>query len=517
VLTVSVAICDPNLNMWKNFLESLKKFAPEMKQLIIIDNASEDRSGWVWIAKDIFKDSEVEICTVLNDINVGFGRAHNEALKLATQPYFAVVNDDVEFFENWTTDMLKILKEDHTIGQVGMGEGVFNTLDMGMNATYTDTDSPEYVEGSCFIVPTDIARFFGLFDPVYEMGYCEDTDLSFRLREAGFLTKSIKKQWLHYRAFTSKKLKEKYDLGGYQTKNRLLFRSRWIGYLLTKKFGMRTVIFCRTMSIGDVFLLMPVIKAWKEKNPNDAIVVMTLTPHAIEGREDIDGIVKVGTPLPCDVFMNFDYSYEKDFMKHIVDSYARIAGVEVKSKIAELMIPEQTYQDVDKFLQHVEGPFVVFELSDSWGGKQWPEYNYAELAERLQKDGFKIIGVGKTNFPRVVNCDINLVNCLDVFETSAVMSRAKFLVSNEGLLVHLAQSMFLPAVVMYGTTRPEYCNEPSDLLEYVVSPAACQGCRHTHQAGTSIYCERQFACMEMITVDMVYDACKRLIRRKVTI
>jgi ADP-heptose:LPS heptosyltransferase len=118
--------------------------------------------------------------------------------------------------------------------------------------------------------------------------------------------------------------------------------------------------------------------------------------------------------------------------------------------------------------------------------------------------------VGFTRQPRTVHCDLNLINLLDVQQTAIILSSAKLLISNEGLLVHLAQSLKLPAVVLYGTTKPEYCNEVSDRIEHVISPVVCQGCRHVKQAGTMILCPRQFICMDRITVDMVYDAYKRL-------
>jgi hypothetical protein len=39
----------------------------------------------------------------------------------------------------------------------------------------------------------------------------------------------------------------------------------------------------------------------------------------------------------------------------------------------------------------------------------------------------------------------------------------------------------------------------------------CRGCRHRFAAGTLIDCPRSFVCMEVITVDMVFDVFKEII------
>ena len=39
-LTASVAICNPDIELFRKFIASLKKYTPELAHLIIIDNAS---------------------------------------------------------------------------------------------------------------------------------------------------------------------------------------------------------------------------------------------------------------------------------------------------------------------------------------------------------------------------------------------------------------------------------------------------------------------------------------------
>ena len=110
----------------------------------------------------------------------------------------------------------------------------------------------------------------------------------------------------------------------------------------------------------------------------------------------------------------------------------------------------------------------------------------------MRGKGLKVVGVGTSKRPKTIECDLNYVNFLNVYETAAIMSRATSVIGHEGLIGHLAQAMELPAVLLYGITSPQYVNEKTDLLETVISPVACQGCRHVKQAGTSIVCSRNY-------------------------
>lgn len=506
-LTASVAICNPDPDIFNNFLISLMLHTPELAHLIIVDNASASKDH-IQRAQKIIAYSDVKVTVIHYEENVGFGRAHNRALKDVRTKYFAVLNDDIEFFEAWAGPMIEILEDNPQVAQVGPKREVCNGLTEQGKGYWQDTDAPEYCEGSCFIVRAALVRQNGLFDERYQYAYFEDTDLSLRLRRDGHLIKNVDIKWKHHRAVTSQKVD--IDLKGYHIANEFKFRQRWSSYLSGKRFS-RTIVIKRSASLGDVFLTTPVIEALKLKYPYSVILMMTDCPQTLHGHNDIDFFVPMNSPVFCDEFIDLDYSYEKDFTRHIVDAYAGIAGVKVQRKTGILFILPEDKDLVNALIPEDFGKFAVIDYSDTWGGKGWDKERYNELTALIRKDGYKIIGVGVGNkLGANYAPDINLVNALTPLQTGYLIYKSNIFIGHEGLLAHMAQASKTPAVVLYGCTTPELVNTMTSILKPVITPAACRGCRHRYAAGVGIFCSREFECMKMITVERVYEEFKSL-------
>jgi len=494
--------------MFKGMLESLKKFAPDMSQLIVYDNASknaEDLKKVVFSIMDYLSDDA--ILYILSDKNNGFGAAHNIALKSATGEYFAVVNDDIEFFSNWTTPMIEVLSSDNKIAQVNPKKNVCNCVDMLGHGYGIQTDEPEYCEGSCFMMRTELAKEFGLFDDIYEFGYFEDADLSLRLRKAGYKLRSVDIDWIHYRSVTSNKVD--IDLRGYYTNNEYKFKKRWNAYLFKKRFG-DFIVIRRTGANGDVFLVTPIIEALKQEYPDCAIGLMTKCPQSVLPNETIDIVLtEVYAPVVCSRFIDLDNVYERDFTVNIVDAYAREAGISLNGKCRRGIpyITEKHQAKIEKILPKDFGNFVAIDLSDSWKGKEWSLSNYGKLVEMITEDGMKVVSIGVIGgYTNYIKVDLDFVNMLDILETMALLYKTKIFIANEGLTVHMAQAVNTLTIALYGCTLPQYTNDiNSKSLFPVISPVKCVGCRHRPSAGNMIYCRRGYECMKRITPEMVFD------------
>jgi hypothetical protein len=164
MLTVSVAVVDPDLNVFLNLMKSLKQYTPEMTQLLIFDNGSRSKD-FVNVAEQHFgpplTDHKVKLEITHSDKNIGFAAAHNRNLSRAQGKYFAVLHDDVQFFDQWSTPMISLLEGNSKVAQAGPKTNVFNTLSGDKIGGWEATDSPEYCEGSCFIMPTSLAKNTG--------------------------------------------------------------------------------------------------------------------------------------------------------------------------------------------------------------------------------------------------------------------------------------------------------------------------------------------------------------------
>ncbi len=518
MLTVSVAVFNPNPEIFNNFLRSLKTYTPEMTQLLIFDNGS-DSKEFVDIVKKYFNDSttdnKVKLKITHNNKNIGFGRAHNQNLSFANNKFFAVLNDDIEFFENWASPMIKILDENQKVAQVGPKKNVFNTLKGDKIGQWEDTEEPEYCEAVCFIMQTSLAKKYHLFDEIYQYGYFEDMDLSLRLRKDGYSIRNADINWQHHRGTTTiRMIAENFDLPGYYILNEYNFKKRWNAYVMKGRFG-RTIVIKRAGDLEDVFLLTPVIEALREKEPDSVILLMTKTPESVQGCHDIDGYAGYNNPVPCDVLFDLDYSYEKDFRKHIVDAYSEITNVITRKKSGTLYIEKNDMEYVDNLLKDIHLP-VALDFSDAPDGKRWKRQNYVELGRKIKQAGFSIITVGKTSEQTAdyLDADLSLINVLSYQQTALTIAKSKLFIGTDGLLAHFAQSTRTPSIILYGCTLPEYVADISlSSLFPIVSPVACKGCRHRYAAGTIVACPRNFACMEVIKPDDVFEAFKEITAR----
>lgn len=510
MITVSVAILDPDLTLFYRFCQTLKETAPLVKQLIVVDNASEDKS-YRGILENLFP-GEFEV--IENAVNVGYGQAHNQAIHKATQPYFIVCNDDIEFFEeNWSERMVQILK-DPNVGQVGPINKVCNKWNGDCHGFGDpDTTDPDYIEGSLFMMRTELARRYGPFDSIYQYGYYEDGDLSLRLKKDGYVLKQIPINWEHHRAKTTNRIMLTTDVYGYQVLNRRIFESRWYSYVVAKKFG-RVIVVKREGSFGDVFLTGPVLRKLRELYPNDALVLMSKLYEPILIPDCVDAVTPMHEPIYADIFIDLDYAYERDFENiHIVKAYEREARKQLNDPDFRTHGLTGTFRSLlDKFpglgeiLPTDFDKYICVDVGDTWHMKKWPDAYYYQLIKRLRSNGRKVALVGLNPGPTAFDFDLNFCSVMNIEQTVYLLREARLYVGHEGLLGHICQSLSKDCVLLYTCTKPEFTGDQLlPTLHVLRTKAVCHGCRHIGPvAGTTISCPRNYACTKMISVDDVF-------------
>ena len=88
-----------NLDITKQFIDSLLASTEVPFRLIIIDNASSDGTREYLLS---LKDSEkCSLEVVLNDKNKGFVAGMNQGLRLSNAEYVFLVNNDLIFSKGW--------------------------------------------------------------------------------------------------------------------------------------------------------------------------------------------------------------------------------------------------------------------------------------------------------------------------------------------------------------------------------------------------------------------------------
>ncbi len=123
-------------------------------------------------------------CVVIkNPANMGFITPNNYALTQAKGKYFITLNDDATVPEGWLDKLEAPFLADPDCAISGPRGGCCS---LDENFIGFPGKRLEYIEGSCMMILSEYAREFGLFSTYLDFAYCEDADLSLRMRQLGF-------------------------------------------------------------------------------------------------------------------------------------------------------------------------------------------------------------------------------------------------------------------------------------------------------------------------------------------
>ena len=167
-------------------------------EVIVVDDASGDPE-----AAALARVRGIRLVT--NETNLGFLRTCNAAARIAAGRHLLFLNNDTEVLPGWLDPMVALLDDRADAGAVGsmllfpdgrLQEAGGIIWRDGTGWTFGRGDDPEkpkynyvrevdYASGASLLVRRALFHRLGGFDEAYAPAYCEDSDLAFRIREAG--------------------------------------------------------------------------------------------------------------------------------------------------------------------------------------------------------------------------------------------------------------------------------------------------------------------------------------------
>ena len=193
------------IELLKTFLPSVVKHSIEA-QIYLADNGSTDYSlAWV-------KENYSDIKIIENRYNHGFAGGYNVALANIAEPYYALLNTDVEVTENWLIPILETFKNNTKVAVIqpkikdyknkeyfeyaGAAGGyidnfgypfcrgrVFNSLEKD-KGQYNQETEIFWASGACFFIRKEVYRNLGGFDEDF-FAHQEEIDLCWRIQNQG--------------------------------------------------------------------------------------------------------------------------------------------------------------------------------------------------------------------------------------------------------------------------------------------------------------------------------------------
>ena len=256
----------------------------------ILEN-TQDVSYEIIIADDVSNDKTVDIQTIVNNIivvrnekNLRFLLNCNHAAKYAKGKYIHFLNNDTQVQAGWLSSLVQLIESDEKIGMVGSklvypdgrlqeaGGILWNDGSAWNYGNGADPAAPEYnyvkdadyISGASIMLSKALWNELGGFDEYFAPAYCEDSDLAFSVRKAGYrVVYQPKSVVVHFEGVSNGKDVSS-GLKAYQVENGKKLYDKWRNVLQTEHFN----------NAENVFIARD-----KSKNKKCILIVDHYVPH----------------------------------------------------------------------------------------------------------------------------------------------------------------------------------------------------------------------------------------------
>ena len=223
--------------------------------LVSILQYTNDVSYEVIIADDVSTDATEHLAEYTEGLvicrncsNQGFLRNCNQAARAARGEYLMFLNNDTQVTAGWLSSLVNLIESDGTIGMVGSklvypdgrlqeaggiiwsdGSGWnYGRLDHPDKPEYNYVKDVDYISGAAMLLSNRLWQQIGGFDTRFAPAYCEDSDLAFEVRKAGYrVVYQPRSKVIHFEGVSNGTDVEGSGLKRYQIANSKKLKEKW--------------------------------------------------------------------------------------------------------------------------------------------------------------------------------------------------------------------------------------------------------------------------------------------------
>ncbi|MBL0691172.1 MAG: glycosyltransferase family 9 protein [SAR324 cluster bacterium] len=199
-----------------------------------------------------------------------------------------------------------------------------------------------------------------------------------------------------------------------------------------------------------------------------------------------------------------------------LDILKKFTNTNKLNNLSEIFVDESIEQRLNqKISLNKINNYIVVTPGASCKLKQWPIENFIKSCLKLsQNNHFIIVGGSDDDLSRqladkLAGKAINLAGTLTILETCALLKHARYVISNDSALTHLAEAVGTPALVIYGPTVKEFGFTPQLALSEIIEVnLPCRPCSKngSGRCKNSNYLE----CLTSITPEQVIISARKL-------
>ena len=212
------------------------------------------------------------------------------------------------------------------------------------------------------------------------------------------------------------------------------------------------------------------------------------------------------------LLVNFKLNFFKHYLS-IPELYTKsIPGLELDDEGVDLFIPESLKTSLTS-----REKYIGFIPGSKHFSKRWPDEYFTQLGKLLNKYSYTIVLFGGKDdleicakiATRITKVN-NLCNDNDLYQTAVDMKMCSLIIGNDSGLMHVASSMFIPLIVLFGSSVEEFGFAPYR-RESVILQNDIIKCRPCSHFGKDECPKRHFKCMIDLTPNLVFEKIKKVL------